>query len=342
MEKKESKFKKGIILFLIITVITIVLLLVLTVGSETFEALKKLNPYGLLLLIGIWLALVFSDGIRFSILSYSEDKRIGIFKAIEILFIGNFVAAITPFQTGGLPCQLYVMNKEGIKPGRATALLLVRGAFHYIPLFIAAPFVAVRLGIEFSLYRLIAIYVSIIILGGFFAALVLLLRPKSFLQKIEGKKEKSKFFRFLAWMVEESTTFLDAIKSFFKKGNPVYLLLFSSFTVVFIVLYLLLPSAILYSLNIDFSLWRVIGIQILLSTILLYMPTPGASGIAEAIGALFFSSLCPKILVGIFVVIWRFFNFYLGAILGGSLFARGLTKSYGFSCSGFVSSLRNS
>ncbi len=62
--------------------------------------------------------------------------------------------------------------------------------------------------------------------------------------------------------------------------------------------------------------------QIILSYLLLFAPTPGASGIAEGGGFLLFKPLCPEHLLGIFIVLWRFFSYYLLVILGGILLAR--------------------
>jgi len=153
-------------------------------------------------------------------------------------------------------------------------------------------------------------------MAGFVLFLVLL-KPKRLLKRIESKKERSRFYKFLAWAVKEGDTFIQTVKDFFKITNHKYFLFFIIFSTAFLFFYLFFPVFILYGLGIEFSVYQVVAIQLLLSAVLLYMPTPGASGIAETGGALFFVTVCPKSLIGIFVLIWRFFTFYIGAVIGG-------------------------
>jgi uncharacterized membrane protein YbhN (UPF0104 family) len=47
-----------------------------------------------------------------------------------------------------------------------------------------------------------------------------------------------------------------------------------------------------------------------------FMPTPGAIGLGEAIFLLLFSKTVPSYMLGIAIVLWRFFFHYLSAILG--------------------------
>jgi len=52
------------------------------------------------------------------------------------------------------------------------------------------------------------------------------------------------------------------------------------------------------------------------------MPTPGASGIAEAAGMGLYSAVCPKHLLGVFVLLWRFFSPYIAMMIGAFLVLR--------------------
>jgi uncharacterized membrane protein YbhN (UPF0104 family) len=49
----------------------------------------------------------------------------------------------------------------------------------------------------------------------------------------------------------------------------------------------------------------------------MFIPTPGASGVAEVGFAALFSPVCPGELLSIYMLLWRFFTFYLGVIIGG-------------------------
>jgi uncharacterized membrane protein YbhN (UPF0104 family) len=60
-------------------------------------------------------------------------------------------------------------------------------------------------------------------------------------------------------------------------------------------------------------------LQVLLYFLLLFVPTPGAAGIAETAAFALFSPICPKALLGIFIILLRFFYLYLAATIGGVL-----------------------
>jgi uncharacterized protein (TIRG00374 family) len=47
-----------------------------------------------------------------------------------------------------------------------------------------------------------------------------------------------------------------------------------------------------------------------------FMPTPGALGFGEAIFILLFAGTVPSYMLGIALILWRFFFHYLTAILG--------------------------
>jgi len=58
---------------------------------------------------------------------------------------------------------------------------------------------------------------------------------------------------------------------------------------------------------------------------LYFTPTPGGTGVAEGGGYLMFSSSIPTHVLGIFVILWRFFAIYVWVLIGGLL----LTKTVG-------------
>jgi len=56
------------------------------------------------------------------------------------------------------------------------------------------------------------------------------------------------------------------------------------------------------------------------------VPTPGASGVAEVGAAGLYAAVCPKAMLGVYVVLWRLFSFYGGALVGGILALRHISK----------------
>jgi uncharacterized protein (TIRG00374 family) len=61
----------------------------------------------------------------------------------------------------------------------------------------------------------------------------------------------------------------------------------------------------------------VYAVQVLLMVIIVVPSTPGSSGVAEAGAATLFSIFVPTYLVGIVVISWRAFTYYMNLLLGG-------------------------
>jgi uncharacterized protein (TIRG00374 family) len=70
--------------------------------------------------------------------------------AIEVILTGAFLAAVTPFQTGGLPVQLYLLKRDGISYGKGTLIILLRAIFYSIMLLILPPFLFPILAREYE------------------------------------------------------------------------------------------------------------------------------------------------------------------------------------------------
>ncbi|MFO7638871.1 MAG: lysylphosphatidylglycerol synthase transmembrane domain-containing protein [bacterium] len=321
---RARNIRRGIRLFVLIGVVAAVVVMAVTVSRETLADLARLKPHWLLLTGLLWLVATGVDGLRLAVLSRAGEHRLGIIRSAEIILVGYFMAAITPFQVGGLPLQLYAMNRWGISPGKASAMLLARGILFYGMVFAAAPFIATRLNISSVLLKVLGTYIGVIIAGGtafvvltlFFPAIVARWRDR-----LAAKPEPGRLRRLLVRTLGEFRHFADGLKLYFIGRNVWYLLVAALLTVVYGLSYFGMTAAILGGLGvIGFEdVPRVLGINNLLVAILLYIPTPGAGGVAEAGAAGLYAMLCPRHMLGVFVVLWRLFSFYIGAFVGGAV-----------------------
>jgi uncharacterized protein (TIRG00374 family) len=57
-------------------------------------------------------------------------------------------------------------------------------------------------------------------------------------------------------------------------------------------------------------------------------PSPGGSGVGELGAAALFADLIPDKVIGLFVILWRFFSQYFSAIVGGILFTYFVLKDW--------------
>lgn len=302
-----------------------VVLIALTASRQTLEGLGQVRWQWLAVTAGLWLAATLADGMRLAVLSRSSDHPMTARLSIEILLVGYFMAAVTPFQVGGLPLQLYIMNGWGIPPGRASAILLARGVMFYALLFAVAPVVALSMGVSTALLKVMASYILVIVAGG--AALVLAgaffpKRLAAWQARLAARPGQTRTVRLLARSIGEFLHLVDGLKLYLQVRNLRYLLVALALTLVYGVAYFAMSGSLLYGLGIRADFPRVVGLNVILTAVLLFMPTPGAGGVAEAGAAALYSMICPKHMLGVFVVVWRVFSFYLGAIIGGLLALR--------------------
>lgn len=321
----RANLKRAIRISATVISITLLLILVFTLEKKTFQALTGIKPlfvFGLFLLWGIF---VYIDGVRLMLLTRAGGTPISVRRAVEINLIGYFFAAVTPFQTGGFPFQLILMRKDNISPGRAMAYLTLRGVSIYGPIYVVAPFLLIMImqttksGIVDLLLNYLVVMVTLFITIAVFS----FMKPEhteTLVEKIKPRVPK-KLAGLLDMAVAEIKEFrLSLLLMRRNRGHGnLYLMIITS-SLLALLVYLFIAPAVLYSLGADaFNPIHAMGIQVVLMALLLFVPTPGAGGIAEMGGVALFALVTPKYLLGLFVILWRFFTFYLSAIVGGIL-----------------------
>jgi hypothetical protein len=320
---------RGVRVFIFIGVAAAVVVIALTASRETVSGLGRIKWYWLVLTVGLWFAAAGLDGARLAVLSRASEHRMAVLPSIEVIFIGYFMAAVTPFQVGGLPLQLYIMNHWGISPGKASAVLLMRGVLFYALLFAAAPFVALRLGVSNVLLKVLTGYITVIIAGGAALILASFVFPASLValrDRLAARPRPGAMRRAVLWGLQEFEEFTRGLGLFLRGHNLKHLILAIGLTMLCIIALFSMSATLLAGLGVHTNALRAVGLNLLLTSVLLFVPTPGASGVAEAGAAGLYSMICPRYMLGIYVVLWRLFSFYGGAITGGILALRHLSR----------------
>jgi glycosyltransferase 2 family protein len=317
---QRKTIARGIRIFTALAVVAAVIVVALTASRETLAGLARIKWYWLLATAGLWLLAAWFDGLRMSILSRTGERTITPLQAIELIFIGYFMAAVTPFQVGGLPLQLYIMNRWGISPGRASSILLGRGIVHYAILFGAAPFVAIGLGAATALLKVLAVYIGIIVAVGVLlvlAGVVFPARIAVWRERLAAHPRPGRFRRLLVRLLGEFRDFTEGLRTFTQGRNRRLVLAAAMLTIGFMAAMYTMSATLLAGLGVNAPVLRTVGLTLLLSSAMMFIPTPGSTGVAEAGAAGLYSMVCPKPMLGVYVVLWRLFGFYIGAIIGG-------------------------
>ncbi len=288
------------------------IILLITVRKDTLRALSSLNIYFLFLIIIFWILSILFDVWKLHILlkkltNYAES----FYFTLKIHLIGLFFNAITPFQTGGFPFQIHLLTKKKVEVGNAMVSFMIKGLSNFLLSFLMVPFAIFVFRKNIFILPIVIILCLILI----FFILVFTL-PEEFVlfRKIE---EKIKIFeRF----IENFKLFKSTWKSFVKMGKlmlAVFLLSILSFA-----FHIFMVPSIFYGLGVKVDPLQAMFLHAISLIIFVGMPTPGGSGITEAGGALLFATIAPKYILGIFVIVWRFFTYYFGSIIGGLIYLK--------------------
>ncbi len=261
--------------------------------------------------------------------------------SLYVIVLWEFASAVTPSVVGGTAVAVFILWKEGIKPGKAIGYVLVTAILDNLFFVLAAP-LAMLLGVKtifpntietsgvlgqsltmvfFLSYALIAIYTFIM----FFA---LFINPRAFkwlLVKITSVKLLKKW-QYAAH--EHGTEMIIASQELKGMGNAFWVKISLATIFVWTSRYLLLN--ILMTAFAKLSLYDhfvVFGKQIVLWVVMLISPTPGSSGTAEYVFPLFFQETLGDytLIVNLF---WRLFTYYPYLLLGAIFLPRWIKRVF--------------
>jgi len=313
----RAKIKKGLRLFVLISTLTILGIYFFTATEKTWSYFQGLKPAYLVAVFFVWLLYLAFDGLRLRILAGALGGKVDLKTAAEVILTGLFLAAVTPFQIGGFPVQLYILNKRSLSIGKSTLVLLFRGLLTTIllaPVFVFV-FIVYREYFSSALIKGLFFYLSIVFPVGLALFILFMVFPeqmRNIFLFLRRKRTAHLFDRFFTEVLEAKSGLARYYRS--KKLHLVYAFVV---TIASTACYYLITLVIILGLGLNTPKLDVVVLSLLLNVVLMFIPTPGASGVAEAGFATLFSTLIPRELLTIGVILWRFFTFYLGVIIGG-------------------------
>ncbi|MDR1875873.1 MAG: flippase-like domain-containing protein [Synergistaceae bacterium] len=315
------------IIFILLAFGANAVILAKSVDHETIRSLLQADKRFLLValsLIGVaWLC----DAGRFCALAHAAQERVPFRLGIVLTWLHYFGCAVTPMQSGGGPFQVYVLYKRKIPVGKGIAITLIRTMLTVLILTLIVP---VALLIDPALLegnpflKAVVAYVFVIILCTWIFVGYTIARPGAvkrfgkmlilWLKKLNFV-QPGKVRRCFQWLDRETDNYNMNFKLAFSSGR-----LWFAAAVLLSVFHLLcifsvLP-ALMYSVDLPYSYIQTLLTQAVFMFVLYFIPTPGASGVAEGGGALLFSTLMPGNMAGVMAIIWRFFTEYISIFMG--------------------------
>ena len=330
---------KGFRLFVLLSLLGFATIFFFTTTSESLQALHSFKAEFLLLAFFLVLVDFFLGGLRIYVFFTKEIlKRIHLLDCVKANLANIFVAAVTPFNTGGGPAQLYILNRRGVTLSGAMSVGVIN--FFSSLLFFLLTFLVVFFftkegmfarGLTYLIRYSFLVFSLVSIMGVFLLikpeSLRLLFKIFSRIAKVIWKKDQEKQKRITEKFKDQVVQLRFYLQHFFHKEK---LILLSSFLLT-ILLYFnkyLIAYVIIKGLGLDVNFMQVMYLQIIQFFILYFSPTPGASGIAEISSVSLMSTIIPTGYLPVFAILWRFFVTYVGVTLGGWITLKDLNQHF--------------
>jgi uncharacterized protein (TIRG00374 family) len=334
-KKKLTKTKISIFVSITLSLSIIVLILYFTIDAQTIQYLSQVSfrPeffmfFGTALFLNVlyW----FIWGARLKVLSKAADPTVHIswWETTKIVITNQFLAGITPSLAGGEPVRIYLLNKDGLSTGGATAVVLGERLIDAIFILILIPFgffvFKDRIDVQLISYGLsIGVIVFLTGLVVFALALKYPKKTKSFLLMISTKLSRfSKKKDHRSALVERIGREVDNFHTsmaFLLTGGKKAFLGAGGITVLMWSTGFMIPSMILLGLGLPPFFVESYAAQALLLIIVMLPTTPGSSGVTELGMAALYGVLLGvshQYLLGVFVLLFRFVSYHMNVICG--------------------------
>lgn len=294
--------------------------------GKTWQALKSLDPLWTAGIFCCWFFYMFFDAFGYWIYFRSEGFPIRLGRCITSSLICFYYSNITPTSAGGQPMLINSLRKAGIPVGYGTMASTIR--------FICNQFVVAAgslffwlLNREFVAQQLGSV-IWIIRLGWIinFAGIPLVLMAafrRSLIQRIcsgiISLCVRMKLIRNRDVAMSSVTNVLDtyhtALRELLHRPGRILAQIFCAAAGIMS----LIGSIyfVYHAFGLNGTRWdQLITVSFLLYVSACYTPLPGASGAQEGGFLLFFSRIIPDELLGLALLVWRFFTYYLFLIVG--------------------------
>ena len=277
-------------------------------------------------------------GARLKVLSNALDEnvKISLWESSKIIMANLFLANITPSMAGGEPVRIYLLNKNGLSTGSATAAVLGERLLDAIFLLICFPFAFLvfsqlfenDIRLKIALFVAVAVFIFVILAFVYtikkpetIKSVVIWINNKIIRRFSKKKESQSKVVKRIN---REVDNFHDGMVLYLTKRKMAFVKGFL-LTAGFWIVGWTIPILILMGLGLGPHIIESSAAQIILIIIVMLPTTPGSAGVTE-FGATGIYSVFIGGFAGVFTLIFRILTFYFGFIVG-TIFMHKIFKS---------------
>jgi uncharacterized protein (TIRG00374 family) len=281
--------------------------------------------------------------IRIRVLS---NDKLSWLQATRIIFLWEFTSAVTPSAIGGTSIAILFVNKEGIKVGRSSAIVMATSFLDELYFILMFPIILLSVS-QHALWNMPGIHQGItqslfwFAFGGYSIKLIYLCilsyglfeNPRG-LKYLLMKCFKWKLLR--KWRHSANEAGSDIIRNShelrrmpFSFWIKTFGATFFSWTARYWVVNALLMA--FWAGNYDWNAqFLIFARQLVMWIMMLVSPTPGGSGFAEFVFTEYLGEFLPNVGVAIAIaMLWRLITYYPYLFIGALIVPKWITKHFG-------------
>jgi glycosyltransferase 2 family protein len=306
--------------------------------SDIVQSIQWSRQSTLFLILAVLMIFVRDLGyiIRIRLLT---EKKLSWYRSFIAIMMWEFASALSPGVVGGAAVAMFILNREGIPMGRATALVVITAFFDNLFFVLCVPLIALLVGhsvlfndfsgdIAGSLVSLFWTGYGMIVLVSILLFVSLFFYPK-LLKNILLTLAKLPFIRkYREKMAKTGDEIIITSQEFKGKEKGFWLSIFGATFLSWTGRYLVINMILAAFLSIGwYEHLVVLAKQFALWVIMLVSPTPGASGVAEwGFTALLGDFASSALLISSLAVLWRLISYFPYLFIGSLLMPRWLKK----------------
>lgn len=257
------------------------------------------------------------------------DRHLSWGRAMYVIILWEFASAVTPSVVGGTAVAIFILNKEGIKLGRAIAYVMVTAILDNLFFVIGAPIIlffakgnifpeskVLETQLQNSMEAIFWISYALYASYSLVMAAALFYRPRVF-KWVLIKIFSIKWLRKWKHDADEyGNQIIEASKELAGKSYKYWIPIIVATIFIWSSRYLMLNALISAFVPLDlFDHIIVFARQVIMWIVMMISPTPGSSGTAEFFFAQFFTQFLTKYTF-VTSILWRLLSYYPYLILG--------------------------
>lgn len=327
--------RRGLELSLLTSLVTFGGILLYRGNYQDFLAsLSRLQPQWLLVGVVVSSMDWIGGGLRHYVISRHVWPAASLRSMIIAGGMGAWAGYLTPVHAGASPMMVYTMKRYGVPIPVGLTTILMSFITTVIFFAVAGP-MAVVLGAGRSLgemgdvlgLSLFDLYLgSLAVFGGLGVLLLVLIffpgLARDLIHRLAGGLGRRS--RRVASRLEDFRRGIDqahaAVKAYNTPRGWLALFVGVLLTGPAYAPRLLTGYVVLRAIGIEANFVDVLLLQTLITFLLYFAPTPGASGIGEILSALVMQVYVPKALVPLYTLLWRFLVTYVTVLVGSGVF----------------------